>query len=78
MSLNKICQKCVDDLLNGRYGKNKDVTVDCDAYRGEPWHFARMLDGYGCPFLRSLLEKKIMGEISFEAEKEIDLRREKM
>jgi hypothetical protein len=64
----------VKDFVNGKYGKDKDVSVSCVSYRNESWHWDRM--GDNCPLMRSLLVNKILKEITFEAEKEIDLRRD--
>lgn len=69
MFLNPICRKCIDNLLKGKYRRDESVTVPCVSYRDENWHWNRMDEN--CPLMEDMLKKKIMGNITFEAEKEI-------
>jgi len=73
MPVPALCKECTEDFLKVHAG-DLEVNVACVVYRDDPWHWKRMLDAKGCPYLWQRMVE-ITEEISPEVEAEIESRR---
>jgi hypothetical protein len=54
INISEECEDCFKNL--SKFNRNREAVPDCIAYEGEPFHYARMLDG-SCPYLCARLSE---------------------